>query len=172
MMTFVWWALLALLLALGLLGCFVNKIPGPIAVVLALLVAILALEIDISWGTFAIVLALAIASMIASKVLVKLVKKLHEYSKKASIGTTIGSIIGLGIIAGSSEIESSGLMILLFVVALAIIPFLLAFLLELTNKRGAVEALKSAASATGAYMADSLLKLIVFVYAIKVIFEI
>ena len=97
---------------------------------------------------------------------------MHEYSKKASIGTTIGSIIGLGIIAGSSEIESSGLMILLFVVALAIIPFLLAFLLELTNKRGAVEALKSAASATGAYMADSLLKLIVFVYAIKVIFEI
>ena len=171
MMTLIWWALLALLLGLGFLGCFVNKVPGPIAVVLALLIAILALDIDISWGTFAIVTGLAIASMIASKLLVKLVKKLHEYSKRASIGTTIGSIIGLGIIAVSSEIESSALIILIFLISLVLVPFVLAFLLELTNKKGATEALKSASAATGAYMADSFLKLIVFAYAIKVIFD-
>ena len=170
-MTLVWWVILALLLGFGLLGCFVNKVPGPIAVVLALLIAILALDIEITWGTFAIVLALAIASMIASKVLVKLVKKLHDYSKRASIGTTIGSIIGLGVIAGAYNVESAGLIVLICVIALVLVPFLLAFLLELTNKKGAAEALKSAASATGAYMADSMLKLIVFVYAIKVIFD-
>lgn len=171
MMTIVWWAILALLLALGLLGCFVNKVPGPIAVVFALLIAILALEIDISWETFAIVLALAVVSMIASKVIVKLVKKLHDYSKRSSIGTTIGSIVGLGIIAGSFEADLTESIILICITAMVIVPFVLAFLLELTNKKGALEAFKSATSATGAYMADSMLKLIVFAYAIMVIFE-
>ena len=171
MMTIIWWVLLGLLLALGFLGCFINKVPGPIAVVLALLIAILALDIDISWGTFAIVTVLAVASIVTSKVLVKLVKKLHDYSKKATVGTTIGSIIGLLVIAGSHQVESVGLIIAIFIIALALIPFLLAFLLELTNKKGAMEALKSATSATAAYMADTFLKLVVFVYALKVIFD-
>lgn len=57
------------------------------------------------------------------------------------------------------------------VVGLIIIPFVLAFLLELTNKNGAVPALKSAASATAAYFADTCLKLVVFIYAIYAIFQ-
>ena len=170
-MEILWWILVGICLACGFLGCFINKVPGPIAVVIATLISILALDIPIEWGTFAIIAALAVASMIASKVLVKLVQKLQEYSKRATWGTTIGSIIGLGMIAGAAHADSTSTMVTMAILGFVVIPFVLAFLLELTNKQGAVPALKSAASATCAYMADSLLKLAVFIYAIYVIFE-
>lgn len=172
MMTILWWCLVALLLCFGFLGCFINKVPGPIAVVIATLLAILCLDIPIEWSTFAIIAVLAVASMIASKLLVKLVKKLQEYSKRATWGTTIGSIIGLLLVWGAAASDSSDAVIVtMLIVGFIVLPFVLAFLLELTNKQGAVMALKCAASATCAYLSDTLLKLAVFVYAIYVIFQ-
>ena len=171
MSTILWWVLIALFLSFGFLGCFISKVPGPIAVVLATLVAKLGLDINFEWYVVGIVAALAIASMVASKVLVKLVKKLHKYSKRATWGTIIGSIIGLCILVGVKGIDSTALVILIAVVALVLVPFVLAFLLELTNKQGAVCALKSAGSATAAYLADTCLKLAVFIYAVYAIFQ-
>ena len=171
MLEILWWVLIGLCLVFGFLGCFINKVPGPIAVVIATLLAILCLDIPIEWSTFAIITVLAIVSMIASKLLVKLVKKMHEYSKRASWGTTIGSIIGLLLVLGSASADSNALLITMMIVGLVILPFVLAFLLELTNKQGALMALKCAASATCAYLSDTLLKLAVFVYAIYGIFE-
>ena len=172
MMTILWWCIVALLLCFGFLGCFINKVPGPVAVVIATLLAILCLDIPIEWSTFGIITALAIASMIVSKLLVKLVKKLHEYSKRATWGTTIGSIIGLLLVWGSASADSNALLVTMLIVGFIVLPFVLAFLLELTNKQGAAMALKCAASATCAYLSDTLLKLAVFVYAIYVIFQI
>ena len=171
MMTILGWCFVALLLCCGFLGCFINKVPGPIAVVIATLLAILWLDIPIEWSTFAIITALAIASMIVSKLLVKLVKKLQEYSKRATWGTTIGSIIGLLLVCGSANADSDALVVCMLILGFIILPFVLAFLLELTNKQGAVMALKCAASATCAYLSDTLLKLAVFTYAVYVIFE-
>ncbi|MBR4565302.1 MAG: DUF456 domain-containing protein [Paludibacteraceae bacterium] len=172
MLTILWWALVALCLCLGFMGCFINKVPGPIAVVIATLLAILCLDIPIEWSTFGIITALAIASMIVSKLLVKLVKKLQEYSKRATWGTTIGSIIGLLLVYGATSSDSKALLITMLIVGFVVLPFVLAFLLELTNKQGALMALKCATSATCAYLSDTLLKLAVFVYAIYVIFQI
>ena len=172
MLTILWWALVALCLCLGFLGCFINKVPGPIAVVIATLLAILCLDIPIAWSTFGIITALAIASMIVSKLLVKMVKKLQEYSKRATWGTTIGSIIGLLLVYGATSSDSKALLITMLIVGFVVLPFVLAFLLELTNRQGAVMALKCATSATCAYLSDTLLKLAVFVYAIYVIFQI
>jgi uncharacterized protein YqgC (DUF456 family) len=59
----------------------------------------------------------------------------------------------------------------MLIIGFIVLPFVLAFLLELTNKQGASMALKCAASATCAYLSDTLLKLVVFVYAIYVIFQ-
>lgn len=171
MLEILWWVLVALCLCFGFLGCFINKVPGPIAVVIATLLAILCLDIPIEWGTFAIITVLAIASMIASKWLVKLVKKLQEYSKRATWGTTIGSIIGLLLVWGATAADSTGLFVTMMIIGFIVLPFVLAFLLELTNKQGALMAVKSAASATCAYLSDTLLKLVVFVYAIYVIFQ-
>ena len=171
MLQILWWCFVALLLCLGFLGCFINKVPGPIAVVIATLLAILCLDIPIEWGTFAIITGLAIASMIASKLLVKLVKKMQEYSKRATWGTTIGSIIGLLLVWGASGSDSGALFVTMIIVGFIVLPFVLAFLLELTNKQGAAMAVKRAASATCAYLSDTLLKLAVFVYAVYVIFQ-
>jgi uncharacterized protein YqgC (DUF456 family) len=172
MLEIIWWCLVALLLCFGFLGCFINKVPGPVAVVLATLIAILGLDIPIEWSTFAIITAMAIASIVASKLLVKLVKKLQEYSKRATWGTTIGSIIGLLLVCGSAHEDSAGIIISVIIIGFIVLPFVLAFLFELTNKQGAVMALKCAASATCAYLSDTLLKLAVFVYAVYVIFQI
>lgn len=165
-----WWILLALLLCCGFLGCFINKVPGPIAVVLALLIGITALDIDLEWGHFAIIAVLAVVSIIASKVLVKLAKKMQEYSKRATIGTTIGSIIGLILVAGASSMNSDAAVIVIAIVGLVVLPFVLAFLLELTNKNGAAMAVKCATAATCAYLADTCLKLVVFIYAVYMMF--
>lgn len=170
MMEILLWVLIALLLALGFLGCFINKVPGPISVFLALLIAKLGLDMPFSWVTVFIVLALAIASMICSKVLVKLAKKMHEYSKKATWGTTIGSIFGLLCIAATGNSSETWVPIVAFVVGLILLPFLLAFLFELANKNGAAVALKSAGAATCAYLADTFLKMAVFAFAIYSIF--
>lgn len=140
--------------------------------VIATLLAILCLDIPFEWSTFGIITALAIASMIVSKLLVKLVKKLQEYSKRATWGTTIGSIVGLLLVYGATSSDSNALLITMLIVGFIVLPFVLAFLLELTNKQGAVMALKCATSATCAYLSDTLLKLAVFVYAIYVIFQI
>ena len=172
MLTILWWVLIGLCLVFGFLGCFINKVPGPIAVVIATLIAILALDIPIEWSTFGIIAGLAVASMIVSKLLVKLVKKLQEYSKRATWGTTIGSLVGLLLVWGSASADSNALLVTMLIVGFVVLPFVLAFLLELTNKQGAAMALKCATSATCAYLSDTLLKLAVFIYAIYVIFQI
>lgn len=170
-MEILWWVLFALLLGLGFLGCFINKVPGPIAVLIATILGYTALNLDADWLHIGIIAGLAVASMITSKMLVKLAKKMHEFSKRGSIGTTIGSIIGLLIIAGagSADIKPFGAFICALV-GLVVLPFALSFLLELTNKNGSAIALKAAGAATCAYLADTCLKLVVFVYAVYVMF--
>lgn len=168
-MEILWWVVFALLFSCGFLGCFINKVPGPLAVLLATILGYTALDLPADWGHIGIIAGLVVASMIASKVLVKLAKKMHEFSKRGSRGTTIGSIIGLLLIAGTGSMETW--VILLFaIIGLVILPFGLAFMLELTNKNGAAVALKAATAATCAYLADTCLKLVVFVYALYVMF--
>jgi uncharacterized protein YqgC (DUF456 family) len=168
-MEIVWWIIVGLLLVYGFLGCFINKVPGPVGVVLAMLIGMTALDIDAGWGNFAVVTVLSIVSIVLSKVLVKLVKKMHEFSKRGSRGTTWGSIIGLLLISCGADAEA-WVILLLAVIGLVVLPFTLSFLLELTNKNGAAVALKAATSATCAYLADTCLKLVVFVYAVYVMF--
>lgn len=172
MMTLLWWILIILCLCFGILGCFINKIPGPIAVLLAVLIAKVGVGIDFSWGTVAIVAALAILSIVLSKVLVKGSHKIKEFSKKAGWGTTVGSLLGLFILAGAgaSKNESGAMILLIFVLGLVVMPFIFAFLFELSEKKGVPETLKCALSATSVYLFDTFLKLVVFGYAVYAMF--
>ena len=95
---------------------------------------------------------------------------MQEYSKRATIGTTIGSIIGLILVAGANSMDSDAAVIVTAIVGLVVLPFVLAFLLELTNKNGAAMAVKCATAATCAYLADTCLKLVVFIYAVYMMF--
>jgi uncharacterized protein YqgC (DUF456 family) len=78
-MEILWWVLFALLFACGFLGCFINKVPGPLAVLLATILGYTALDLPADWGHIGINAGLVVASMIASKVLVKLAKKMYEF---------------------------------------------------------------------------------------------
>lgn len=161
-----------LFLLFGFLGCFINKIPGPIAVLIATLIGKFAIsESFFGWGNVAIVAVLAIGSIFASRMLVAAVKKAYEFSKRASWGTTIGSIFSLLVVFPlAGEFKSAYLIWIILLVGLTVVPFIFAFVFELTNKNGSEASLKAATAATAAYAADTLIKLIVFVYAVYAMF--
>lgn len=163
------WVLVGALLLFGFLGCFINKFPGPICVLIAMVIAICGLEVKFGWGTIALVAVLAIGSIVLSKKLKSLAKKVQEFSKRAGWGTTIGSLVALGL-CGTLSSLGPVLKIILAILLLIAIPFIFAYLLELTRKQGNAIALKCATSATVAYIADTFLKLIVFVYAVYALF--
>lgn len=165
------WALVVLCLGFGLIGCFINKVPGPISVLVAVLIAKFGLDLNFGWDTIAIVAALAIGSMFLSKVVKSATSKVQEFSKRASWGTTIGSVIGLCTIPSVSKSDSIFSFILMAVLGLVIIPFVLAYLFEFTNKEGNGTVMKRATAATTVYLVDTLLKLVVFAYAVYVLFE-
>lgn len=166
------WALVSVCLVFGFLGCFINKIPGPIAVLVAMLIAMFGLHLKFGWGSVAIVAVLTIGSMFLPKVLKSAANKVQEYSKRASRGTTIGSILGLLLIMATAKKGNVSILVIMAVIGLVIIPFVLAFLLELSNKDGNGTAMKRATAATTVYVADTLLKLLVFVYAFYAMFYI
>lgn len=161
-----------LLLLFGFLGCFINKIPGPIVVLIAALIGKFAIsEAFFGWANVAIVAVLAIGSIFASRMLVAAVKKAYEFSKRASWGTTIGSIFCLLVVFPLvGEFQSPYLIWIILLVGLTVVPFIFAFVFELTNKNGSEASLKAATAATAAYAADTLIKLIVFVYAVYAMF--
>ncbi|MGN0033198.1 MAG: DUF456 family protein [Candidatus Limimorpha sp.] len=108
----------------------ISKIPGPIAVFFATLIATLCLDLEIGWDVVAIVAVLVIASMIVSKLLVKVVKRLHEYSKRATWGTVIGSLIGVAAFAAGGDVDSIVPVILIALLAFVLLPFVFAFVFE------------------------------------------
>lgn len=169
-MTFVLWALVILCLCLGFLGCFVNKVPGPLAVLVAMAIAKYGCDVSFGWDTVTIVAVLAVASMILSKILVKLVKKMHAFNKRGAWGTTVGSIVGLGVLSSVGVGDSIAVVIIFAIACLVLLPFVFAFLFELTMRAGMEETTKCATAATASYLADSLLKLLVFGYAVYIMF--
>ena len=169
-----WWIIIGLLLVIGFLGCFINKFPGPVAVLLAMILAIVGPKLQIGWGAVAVVAVLVVASFYITKKIPQLVKSFQEYSKKASLGTTIGSIVAL--IAMGAMMKSLGnSQVVFFIVGILMliaIPFGFAYLFELSNKQEGFNPVKSATAATVVYAANTMVKLIIFVYAIYAIFQI
>ena len=165
------WIFIGILLALGFLSCFINKIPGPMLLFISILVAQIGLDHGPGWGAVAIVAVIAIAAFILSKVITRIVKKMQEYSKKASVATTIASIIGLILIAavGSNKADNATIIIAL-IVGFIVLPFLFALLVESIRQKSVALGAKSATAATIAYLADTALKLGAFAYAIYAMF--
>lgn len=170
----IWWIIIGLLLVVGFLGCFINKFPGPVAVLLALILAIVGPELKIGWGAVAVVALLVAASFYITKKIPELVKSFQGYSKKASTGTTIGSIAAL-VVIGCLVKSLGGSPVVFAIVSLLMligIPFVCAYVFELSNKKEGLNPVKSATAATVVYAANTLVKLVIFVYAIYAIFKV
>ena len=167
---FIFMALAIICLIFGFLGCFINKIPGPFSVVIAVILAKYGMDVNYDWGTIVLIIILAILSVVFSKFLVKGAKRLQEFSKRASWGITLGSIVGLILFGVLGKDASTFMIIMLLILNLVLVPFLFAFLFELTKKLGTQATLKRASAATMVFLTDTCLKLGVFAYAVYVMF--
>lgn len=174
-MALFWGIIIFICMSFGLIGCFVNKVPGPLFVLIACIIAHFAMPDEVvGWGIIALVAAIWIISYILNKkVLPKLATKIQEYSKDATWGTTVGSVIGIIILAISSACRdiSAAAIVLIFVIGFVILPYGFAYLFEFLKRKDAVIASKCAASAYVVYLINTIVKLLGFVLALKVMLE-
>lgn len=172
--SFIWLAIIFLCLLFGLIGCFANKVPGPLFVLIACIIAHFAMPDGVvGWGTITLVAAIWILSYILNKkVLPKLAKKIQEYSKDATWGTTLGSVIGIIIMTVVSA-TNTGIFaaVLALIISFVILPYGFAYLFEFVKKKDAVLASKCAASAYVVYFLNTIVKLLALIFAIKAMFS-
>lgn len=143
-----------LLMCLGFLGCFVNKIPGPLLAFIGLLLAKFAADLPISWGIIILCAVLVAASMVVNaKYVPRLAAKIYPFGKGGKWGTFTGSLIGL-IIA----LKASAVVGIIFMLAL---PYGFAWLFEYLGTKDSTESTKRATSAFTVYLASTVIKLAV-----------
>lgn len=157
------------LVGFGFLGCFVNKIPGPLLTFLGLLTVVLGTSVKCEWWVLLLIGLMVVASMILNKRVVPLVaKKVAEYGKAGSWGTTIGSIIGI-IVLGAVGVDSAALAISMIILAFLVLPYVFAFLLEFVARKTAGAGARAAGGALVAFLAGTMLKLAVCVASVYVL---
>lgn len=156
------------LIGLGVLGCFINKIPGPLMSFIGLLIFVFGTGIDCPWWVIALVALMVVASMVLSKkFLPKVGKLVAEYGKAGSWGTMFGSLFGLAItLAITANEASTAVVVIMLIVSFLLLPYVLAFLLELIVRKSAPAALNAAGGALVAFLVGTMLKLAVCATAI------
>jgi len=150
-----------LLFVIGYLGCFVNKIPGPLFAFVGLLIAKFTANLPISGGILVLAALLVVASMVINaKYVPMLAKKLHTYGKAGKWGTVIGSFFGMIIGLAGSLVAG-----IIFMLAL---PYAFAWLFEYISTKNVTECSKRAASAFLVYLVSTVIKLAVVYLCFKV----
>ena len=81
------------LIGFGFLGCFINKVPGPILAVIGLVVVAVAGDVEVPWWGWTLIVALlVIGKIVDKKLLPKVATAVAEYGKAGTWGTTIGLV--------------------------------------------------------------------------------
>lgn len=158
MINFLLFALAFLLIGIGFVGCFVQKVPGPIMAFLGILILYFKVGSDVIGTEWLILCAAIVAlSMIVGKYLVpKLGKLVSEYGKGGKVGTVLGAVLSVLILAASGLVETDPILSIILFLA---IPFVLASLFEIISKKDLAEGIKSGTGAYVTYLANTLLKL-------------
>jgi uncharacterized protein YqgC (DUF456 family) len=161
------------LIGIGFLGCFINKVPGPVLAVLGLVVVALTGNIDVPWWGWAIIACLLVVGKIVDKkFLPKVATSVAEYGKAGTWGTTIGTFLGLLILAASaSDSYSTVVTILMFLLPFVVLPYLFAFIFEMISRKSPAEGAKAACGAYVAYLVGSMLKCVVCLYSVSFFFD-
>lgn len=166
MVSFIFIALGFVLLGLGLLGCFVYKIPGPILSFIGILVLQFGTDIKPFTTESLIICAVAvILCKILEKQAPKLISKIHTFGRGGKIGCMLGSFIGIGVIAATSD-WAEDMIWLMYIVGLVVIPFALAVLFEFISNKDWNVSLKSGAAAWTNYLVNTLLQLAISIYCL------
>lgn len=166
-----------LLIAIGFIGCFIHKFPGPVTAFIGMLIFIFGMKVNpIPWVGIVICVILLVITAVANKKFIPLIaKQISEFGKGGKWGAIIGSILGLIIIVFSfmgtaaAEESKNGLLILLLIIGFGVIPFVAALIGETVSRKNMSQALKPATAAYLTYLLSMILKLIVCVYCVYII---
>ena len=122
------WCVGVLLMSIGLLGCFVHRVPGPILTLIGLLVIQYGGGVEFFSTTAIVICAVAVVlAKVLEHFIPKLASLIHEVNKQGKWGCVIGSLIGLIIMVNMSA-DSTGLMIFGLILAMGVVPYACAFL--------------------------------------------
>lgn len=158
-----------LLIAVGILGCFIHKFPGPVVAFAGMLLFVFGLGVDPKpWLGISICAVLLIITAICNKkVIPYITTKISEFSSNAKWGAVLGSLIGLLCLLGFHG--STTEVIIVLILAFGILPFGFAYLFEGLKRKNFATALMPATAAYVTYLLSTLLKLAVCFYGIYVI---
>ena len=152
------------LMGIGLLGCFINKIPGPLIAFIGLLIINFATKLDIPTEIIIVCGVLSVISLIINvKLVPALISKMHPYGKGGSWGAFVGSVAGLVVLTGDSIVLAIAMMVGL--------PFVFAWLFELISTRSIKECSKRACSAFIVYLVSTVIKIAVVALSFKFMLE-
>lgn len=166
------WCLFWILISLAIVGCFINKVPGPILVLAAVLMAKLCMTVGvyIDWWNVIVIGILVVASMILIRQLPKWTSELGMYGKGAKWGSIIGSIVALVLSpALLSSIENPGVSITVLILVCILTTFIFAAVFEFISLKDLKAAVKNGGIAAFEYTCSTLIKFIVVVYSIYLV---
>ena len=148
-MEIVWYLTAAIFLILGLAGCFISILPGPILSYLALL-CLIPTDNCLSAVELSVFGVLTIIVTVADFIIPAIGAKKFNCSPYGTWGCVLGTFIG----------------VFFFPIGLIVGPFLGAFLGELIARRDAFQAFRGALGAFLGFLAGTLLKLCFCIYLI------
>lgn len=172
-MEIVWIVLSFLLMIMGLLGCFIHRLPGPVVTFAGILLMNYCTDVE-AFSTLSLVIcALAV---ILCKVLdfyiPKIGRLISDYGRAGKWGCVIGSLIGvLGVWPMVNYAETVSSKVMLLAIGLIVLPFLFAYIGESISRRSLQTSLRPSLAAFSTYLIGTLLKLSVCLYCIYTAFE-
>ncbi|MDE6534707.1 MAG: DUF456 family protein [Muribaculaceae bacterium] len=167
------WGLFWILIALAFLGCFINKVPGPVLALVAVLMAKLCMTAGdyIEWVNVIIIAVLVVASILLVRQLPKWTSELGTYGKGAKWGSIIGSIAALILApALTAGIENNSVGISLITIAAILTTFIFATAFEFISVKDFKTAAKNGGIAAFEYTCSTLIKLITVIYSVYLVF--
>ena len=172
-MEIVWIILSFLLMAIGLVGCFINRVPGPILAYAGILLLNFCTDIQVFDTMSLVICGLAVVlCKVADMFVPKVAGLISEYGKSGKWGCVIGSMLGvLGVWPTISSADDNATVIMTMVLVLVVFPFVFAYIGESVSRKSLAASFRPALAAFAAYLIGTCLKLAVTLYCIYVAFE-
>lgn len=158
-----------LLMAVGLVGCFIQRIPGPILTFIGVLLLQFGAELDM-FDTLGLIICavVIILSMIIGRFVPRLTTKISPFGKGGKWGTTLGSIIGVLVLWPMMPEAPVAIPLIL---GLVVVPFLAAYLGESIAHRSFSQSFRPTLGAYATYLVGTFLKLGTTIYCLYAAFS-
>ena len=158
------------LMCLGFLGCFINRIPGALISFLGILTLHFGTEVNFSTEALILVGVLTLIATLVAKHIPSILSHIHEIGKAGKWGSILGSLGGIMIIYNAGPNLETSKLNLLLITAFILLPFGFSFLFELVSKKDIKEALMTATASYVSYLLSVLLNLGICCYGIYTAF--